>query len=71
MRLKKKSRTKEMINMGYIKADDVKGARIDGELYCKGCIDGDLWDLFSEEDLITKDEMGEDFYFCDSCGDRL
>lgn len=58
--------------MGLIKGDDVKGAWMNGELYCKSCIKGDEWKDLGEGDLVVESEMDkEDFYCCDECGGRL
>lgn len=58
--------------MGHIKGDDVKGAWLDGRLWCKDCIKGGELNNVGQEDLLLEDEMNdEDFYFCDECKERI
>ncbi|MGO9018744.1 MAG: hypothetical protein ACLQVJ_10395 [Syntrophobacteraceae bacterium] len=59
--------------MGIVKAEDAKGATIDGETVCMACMTGDEVSALKQSDLITEDDIQKEdnFYFCDRCEGQI
>lgn len=58
--------------MSHIKADEVKGYHVEGNLVCVGCIEKSELESIKENDILTESQMEEeDYYFCDRCKEQL